>query len=103
MDSAKKEYISKKKSFSNINNMTIITPSQWLGEKVKKSFLGKYKTRVINNGIDLEKFHYIENEYKEKLNISDKYIILGVASDWNERKGLSTFIQLSKKIDIFAM
>lgn len=99
MDSSKKEYISKKKTFNNIKNMTIITPSKWLGENVKKSFLGQYKIRVINNGIDLEKFHYIENDYKEKLKISEKYILLGVASDWNERKGLNTFIKLSKKID----
>lgn len=99
IDNSKKEYKSKKETFTNIKNMTIISPSKWLGENIKESFIGQYKIKVINNGIDLDKFKYIENNYKEKLNINDKYVLLGVASDWNKRKGLDTFVQLSKEID----
>lgn len=39
---------------------------------------GKNKFTVINNAIDLEKFKYneqIRNEYREKMNISDKFVI----------------------------
>ena len=79
--------------------MIFVTPSNWLYENVKKSYLNKYEVKVINNGIDLKKFKYIENNYKEKLNITDKFILLGVASNWNEKKGLNTFIKLAEKLD----
>jgi len=99
IDTSRKEYKSKKKAFTNLKDMTIITPSQWLSENVKKSFLGQYQIKVINNGIDLEKFYHMENDYKEKMNIQEKIVLLGVASDWDERKGLNTFIQLSELLD----
>lgn len=99
IDNSKQEYINKRKAFTSVKDMIIITPSKWLGENVKKSFLSKYQVEVINNGIDLTKFKYIENNYKDKLNIRDKKVVLGVASDWNDRKGLKTFIKLSDILD----
>ena len=46
----------KKKWFTGIENMTIVTPSQWLADLVKQSYLKDYDVRVINNGIDLDVF-----------------------------------------------
>lgn len=69
--------------------MTIITPSQWLADLVKQSFLKNYPIQVINNGIDLQVFKPISSNFRQKYNISeDKYILLGVAFDWGMRKGL---------------
>lgn len=99
IDNSKREYINKRKAFTSVKNMIIITPSKWLCENVKNSFLNKYPVKVINNGIDLTKFKYIENDYKDRFNLSDKKVILGVASDWNDRKGLKTFIKLSDMLD----
>ena len=51
----------------------IITPSEWLADLVKKSFLGEYPIRVINNGIDTTVFHKMDlqkekyNEFAEKI------------------------------------
>ena len=41
----------KKELFTSVKNMTIVTPSKWLANLVKESFLGKYPVEVINNGI----------------------------------------------------
>ena len=54
MDNSQFNYEKKKELFTSIKNMTIVTPSKWLANLVKESFLGKYPVEVINNGIDLD-------------------------------------------------
>lgn len=95
------EYNLKKELFSNINNLTIITPSNWLAKLVKESFLNKYEIKVINNGIDLSIFKPTKTiDVRKKYNIPrNKKIILGVASVWNRAKGLDEFIKLNEIID----
>ena len=97
-DNSEWNYENKKRLFTSVKNMTIITPSKWLSNLVKKSFLGKYPVEVINNGIDLDVFKPTESDFRKKYNLSDKFIILGVASVWGERKGLKYFIELSEKL-----
>lgn len=93
----------KKELFSGIDNLTIVTPSIWLGKLVKESYLGDYNIKVINNGIDTSIFKKIDSKkllFRKKYNIADdKIILLGVASPWSSRKGLLDFIELSKIID----
>lgn len=97
-DNSKLNYEKKKKIFTSINNMTIVTPSNWLANLVKESFLGEYNVEVINNGIDLDVFKPTESNFRKKYDVQDKFIILGVASDWSERKGLKYFIELEQKL-----
>lgn len=99
VDRTKKMYALKKTWFTGVNNLTIITPSQWLANLVSESFLKKYEVRVLNNGIDLKEFKPTKGEFLEKYNIQNKFIILGVANPWSEKKGLCTFVQLSKRVD----
>lgn len=101
IDTTRREYRLKKKLFSNLNNLHIITPSNWLKRIVEKSFLGKYPIKAIHNGINLDIFKPVNDKIiKEKYNIPDnKIILLGVANIWEERKGLNVFIELSKMID----
>lgn len=87
-DNSEKNYAKKAEAFTSINSMKIITPSNWLANLVRKSFLSKYPVYVINNGIDLNKFKPIQSTFKEDNGIADKKVILGVASIWEERKGL---------------
>lgn len=85
--------------FTSVKNMTIITPSNWLTEMMKKTYLNKYDIKTIYNGVDTEVFR-VDNSntrmLKKKWNAIDKTIILGIASVWDERKGLNDFIKLSK-------
>ena len=100
-DTTKMEFKLKKKLFTDLKDMTLVTPSNWLKELVQKSILKNYNVEVINNGIDLSIFKPTRNEeIYNKYNISkNKKIILGVANVWEERKGLNDFIELSKIID----
>ena len=97
-DNSKWNYEKKKELFTSVKNMTIVTPSKWLASLVKESFLEKYDVEVINNGIDLDIFKPTESNFRETYNLQDKFIVLGVASVWEERKGLKYFIELSKKL-----
>lgn len=91
-------YRRKKELFSGLD-MTIITPSQWLADLVKESFLKDYPVRVIHNGIDLNVFKPTESNFREKYGIGDRHIVLGVAFGWGQRKGLDVFIELAKRLD----
>lgn len=88
----------KKKSFSGVSDMTIVTPSEWLAGLVRQSFLSAYPVRVINNGIDLSVFKPLEGGLYKELKAEGKYIVLGVALDWNTRKGIDVFKWLSKEL-----
>lgn len=99
MDRSKCNWLKKRKLFTKIPNLTIITPSKWLAKLVKKSFLKKYPVTVIHNGIDTSQFYPMKNDFREHYKIEDKFILLGVASSWNEMKGLSDYVQLARRLD----
>lgn len=98
-DGSKRNYNFKKKYFTSIDDMVIVTPSQWLQSKVKESFLNKYNVRVINNGVDISVFKPSVDIEKKKSILSQgfKHIILGVAATWNERKGLKYILKIADK------
>lgn len=98
-DNSKLNYEDKRKLFCSIPNLTIVTPSIWLADHVKYSFLNSASIRVIANGIDTNIFSPDQPKFKgiEKYpELIGKKIILGVASVWDTRKGLKDFIELSK-------
>lgn len=87
-----------KKELFNGANLNIITPSKWLAKLVKKSFLKDYSVKIINNGINIDIFKDRKNNFRKAHNLENKFIILGVSSDWTERKGIYDFVKLSKKL-----
>ena len=96
-DKSKILYKKKKELFSNLD-MTIVTPSKWLADLVKESFLKQYPVYVINNGIDLDIFKPSESSFRKEHCFENKKIVLGVAFDWGERKGLDVFIGLAERL-----
>ena len=92
-------YQLKRKWFTNIKGMYLVTPSLWLKNEVKQSFLCNYPINVINNGIDLTIFKPTKSDFRLDNNLLDKTILLGVANPWSYKKGLQIFKDLSKKLD----
>jgi glycosyltransferase involved in cell wall biosynthesis len=86
----------KKSSFLSVDDLHIVTVSDWLKEETKQSFFEEKEVRRIYNGIDTDVFKPTKcSETYRKYNIpDDKTIVLGVASLWEERKGLSDFVSL---------
>lgn len=88
----------KKRCFLQVDSMTLVTPSRWLAGLVKESFLGGYEVRVIHNGIDLSVFRPTVSDFVEKNGLSGKKLILGVAFQWDVRKGLDVFPWLAEHL-----
>lgn len=98
-DNSKAMFKKKRKMFTGVENMTLVTPSAWLADLVKQSFLKDYPVKVINNGIDLNIFKPTESDFREKYNCKGKFIVLGVAFGWGKRKGLDVLLELAKRLD----
>ena len=104
-DNSRQNYIMKKDAFSGVKDMTIVTPSNWLADIVKKSYLQEYSVAVIPNGINLELFKPVSTLTSIDAKGNCGYqspaprIILGVANVWAKRKGLDFFLQLSGMLD----
>lgn len=91
-------YERKKQLFSDLD-LTVITPSQWLADQVKQSFLKEYPVKVIHNGIDLSVFAHGESVFRKKYALENKFVLLGVAFGWGKRKGLDVFLRLAQRLD----
>ncbi|MDY5496363.1 MAG: glycosyltransferase [Anaerobutyricum sp.] len=95
IDHSAENYARKKELFTGVENLHIVTPSQWLADLVKKSFLKEYPVTVIHNGIDTSVFKPTESDFRKQHGLENKKILLGVASPWTPRKGLQDFIKLA--------
>lgn len=98
-DMSNRNYHVKKRLFTSIPNLVLVTPSKWLENLVKESFLKDYRTIMIHNGVDTTIFKPTKSNIKKCYACENKKVILGVAAVWDKRKGLNTFIELAQKLD----
>jgi glycosyltransferase involved in cell wall biosynthesis len=92
LDNSRMNFMDKKYLFNLPENLEIIVHSNWLKGLVEQSFLSNRTIHHVFSGIDLEKFkiHSVKK--------SERKIILGVASIWDTRKGLTDFFKLDDLI-----
>lgn len=88
----------KKRLFTSLNQLTIVTPSKWLKDLTKQSFLKEKDVRVINNGINLNVFKPSRGDIYDDLVKDGRKIVLGVAGTWSVRKGLDVFLKLAEDL-----
>lgn len=89
----------KREAFTGVKSMTLITPSQWLADLVKQSFLKEYPVEVHRNTIDTNVFKPTPSDFRERYGLVGKKVVLGVANGWGERKGLYDFNKLAAMLD----
>ena len=97
LDRSAQNYAEKKYWFTSVKNMTLVPVSEWLAEEVKKSFLGQYPMHVIHNGIDTNVFKPCPAD-KQSYGLDSKFVVLGVASVWSQRKGLADLVKLRETL-----
>ena len=106
LDRSARNWMEKRKLTSTLPNVTLVTPSHWLGNEARYSFLGKRPIRVIPNGIDLALFRPCDEPDLVRDLVArhglaehgDKRMLLSVASVWEERKGLADLVELSRHL-----
>lgn len=79
-------------------DLTVVTPSKWLANMVKQSFLQDKPVYVMGHGIDLTVFRPTSSDFAARHGCGDKHIILGVAFHWDDRKGLDVFVELARRL-----
>ena len=99
MSSVSKNFERKRKAFTGVKNMTLITPSKWLADLTRESFLKDYPVEVRYNTIDTTIFKPTPSNFRERYGLQDKIIVLGVANVWEDRKGLFDFYKLAEMLD----
>lgn len=98
IDNSEENWLTKKKLFNGLE-IICVTPCEWLKKLIGQSFLANYPCHVIYNGVNTHVFHHIASNFKGKNGLEKYCLILGVASEWTERKGLKDFIRLDSMID----
>ena len=102
VDNSKNNYKKKKYFFNLPKNITLVPVSYWLNDLLKDSFLNKYETKVIQNGIDTDLFRTLGQEqilqFKKENLLEGKFIILAVANIWIDSKGYKDYLKIAKKV-----
>lgn len=90
----------KKKWLSGFGDrMHVVAVSHWLRDTARQSYLAQYPVDTIYNGIDCAVFQPMDGAaVREKYGLQDKFVILGVSSNWNEQKGLSEFLYMADRL-----
>lgn len=99
-DRSHKMFEDKKKYLLSNKYLAVTGVSHWITEQAKESFFKDCaKFKEIYNWIDLKIFYpRLENSIRERYDIDTKPIVLGVATNWNQEKGLEDFVQLADDI-----
>jgi glycosyltransferase involved in cell wall biosynthesis len=99
LDRSYKNYQLKKELFTSVQNMTLVPVSDWLAGIISQSYLKEYPIKTIHNGVDTSIFYpRPTHDLRLKHQLSNKFILLGVAIVWDKRKGLQDLYQLSQQL-----
>lgn len=102
IDRSKHNYKIKKSLIQSLPHLSFVPVCEWMNKVVAESFMGGVKTNVIYNGVDVSLFAPVNfescNRIKEKYQIPNKRIILGVASIWKKRLAYYDFCWLNEHL-----
>lgn len=97
-DRTEKMVRDKEKWFSEIPRLAVLGVSDWITNEARKSFLSSAQMiDRVYNWIDMSVFKPVEATHlRQKYSLHDKLVLISVASDWSNAKGLDRFIELSE-------
>ena len=96
-----KMFIKKKEMINSIEDLTFVSPSEYVKREILTSHLKDKEIKVINNGINTSLFFYEKNDLKNQLNISkDKKVLLNVSMPIYKNKGVDYINRLAEELDI---
>ena len=72
----------RKKYFQAIRNLIVVGVSDWIRLESVKTIFANRPNLTIYNGIDFQIFKPTPSNLRQRLNLEDKYVIMGPASKW---------------------
>ena len=100
-DFTKQMFRRKQTQWENLKKVVITTPSGWLADRVRCSFLKDRDIRVVYNGVDTKNVFYRRDTkaLREEHGLTDEKIVLTVAPKlMGERKGGRWVVQLARQM-----
>ncbi len=67
---------------NKIPNLTLVGCSEWITNEAKKSLVKNARFEVVYNGVDTAVFTPSESDFREKHNLKNAFVILGMANKW---------------------
>ena len=100
VDRSNKNWHLKKELFASLDNLIIVPVSHWLEGIVKESYFKNKHIQTIHNGVDTDVFVPLpDNSYSlEKYSLYDTQYVMGVSTDWSDKKGFSDYCKLSSQM-----
>ncbi len=101
VDKSTQNFYLKKKLFTSVPNLYLVTVSEWLFHLTKQSFLKEIPVVTIQNGVDTRVFYPRDEtlSVRKKYSIPQQPVIIGVGTTWTASKGFYDYIALRKVLD----
>lgn len=100
-DRTKKVHSDRIRLFNAIPRLAIVGISDWVTNECRRSPIAK-NAKIIKREylwIDMNKFKPVSAEEKKReMGLENKFVIIGVAEQWGDAKGLPQFLDLAEKI-----
>ena len=98
-DRTAKIWADKKKYFEKIKRLEIVGVSEWIAGEARKSFLTCGNITCIHNGINTAVFTPNGADLRDKFKLGDKFVVLGMANQWESAQNAGLLQYISKKLD----
>lgn len=105
-DHSKNVYRDKKKYIQQLEDVTIVGPSQWICDEANKTFMKEKNVCCIYNGVDENIFKECAQNFRKENRLEDKFIVLGMANKWlhpNNKTLVQTIIDNLKEEDLIIL
>ena len=87
----------KRAAFAGVRRLVLASPSRFLADVARESFLGPYPVEVVPNGVDLSVFRP-DGPAPADAPEPGRRVVLGAAGVWEARKGLRFFPALARSL-----
>ncbi len=97
-DRSADNYADKKRMSEALKNLTLVTPSPWLGDVAARSLLNTHPVEVICNGVDTAVFKPTASDLRARYGLVGKKLLVAAAAPWGPAKGLPDLIELAETL-----
>ena len=99
LSNARGNFLAKKRAFLGAQNLTLVIPSDWLAAQVRSGFLRDYPIVMRRHTVDKTIFKPTHGDVRARLGLkADERMILGVATQWDEKKGFPDMLALARLV-----
>lgn len=81
-DSSAVQLRDRRKLFGKIKNLTAVGVSRWIVDEARKTVFREAQCVAIHNGINVDFFHPVKNDFRKRYHLEGKYVILAPANKW---------------------